>query len=82
MSYPTSRGMNNSLSEGSTDGKYKKVNPDRDGVVDPVTAENRLDLSDQRFGVREKRVKVTPDGLLHVTPNYVDNPTIQGVDAY
>jgi hypothetical protein len=82
MAFPESRGMNNALSEGATDGKYKKVNPNRDGVVDPGTAENRLDLSDQWFGVREKRVKVAPDGLLHVTPNYVDNPTVQGVDAY
>jgi hypothetical protein len=82
MSYPVSRGMNNSLSEGSTDGKYKKVNPNRDGYVDPVTAENRLDLDDNWYGIREKRIKVTPDGLLHATPNYVDNPAIQGVDAY
>jgi hypothetical protein len=82
MAFPQSRSMNGSLSEGATDGKYKKINPNRDGTVDPATAENRLDLSDQWYGLREKRVKVAPDGLLHATPNYVDNPEIQGVDAY
>jgi hypothetical protein len=82
MSYPMTRGMNNSLSEGSTDGKYKKVNPNRDGQVDPATAENRLDLSDQWFGIHEKRVKVTPDGLLHATPNYVANPLVPGSDSF
>ena len=82
MGYPAARSMNNSLSEGSTDGKYKKVNPNRDGSVDPATAENRMDLHNQWFGVTEKRVKVTPDGLLHATPNYVPNQVIQGSDAF
>lgn len=82
MGYPLTRSMNGALSEGSTDGKYKKINPNRDGVVDPATTENRLDLNDQWYGVREKRVKVAPDGLLHATPNYVSNPEVQGVDAY
>lgn len=80
--YPVSRGMNNALSEGSTDGKYKKVVTDRDGVVDPGTYENRADLNDQWYGVHEKRVKVAPDGLLHATPRYTDNPVVTGVDEY
>lgn len=82
MAFPQSRSMNGSLSEGSTDGKYKKVNPNRDGVVDPLTAESRLELDDNWYGVREKRVKLSPDGLVHVTPNYVENPALQGIDAY
>jgi hypothetical protein len=82
MSYPQSRGLNNALSEGSTDGKYKKIVANRDGVIDPATYENRADLNDNWYGVREKKVKVTPDGLLHATPNYVPNTVIPSVDAY
>lgn len=82
MSYPPTRGMNNALSEGSTDGKYKKITANRDGVVDPTTAENKADLSDSWYGVHEKRVKVTPDGLLHATPNFVPNTAVPGTDAY
>lgn len=82
MSYPTPRGMNNSLSEGSTDGKYKKIVTDRDGVIDAATYENRADLNDQWYGLHEKQVKVTPDGLLHATPRYVPNPVVPGSDSY
>lgn len=82
MAFPPSRGMNNALSEGSTDGKYKKIVANRDGAVDPATYENRADLSDQWFGIHEKQVKVTPDGLLHATPNYTGNPLVPGSDSY
>lgn len=82
MGYPQTRSMNGSLSEGMTDGKYKKIVTDRDGVIDPATYENRADLDDQWFGIHEKKVKVAPDGLLHVTPDYVANPPVQGIDAY
>lgn len=82
MAFPESRGLNTSLSEGATDGKYKKVNPNRGGIVEAATYENRQDLNDQWYGVHEKQVKVAPDGLLHKTPMYVDNPRIEGVDVY
>jgi hypothetical protein len=73
--------MNNSLSEGSTDGKYKKIVANRDGEIDPATYENRADLSHQWYGLVEKKIKVTPDGLLHATPRYVPNAPITSVDA-
>lgn len=82
MGYPVSRGMNDALSEGSTDGKYKKIVANRDGVVDPATYENRVDLNNNWFGLTEKKVKVTPDGLLHATPRYVPNQEIEGTDVY
>lgn len=81
MAFPPSRGMNNALSEGSTDGKYKKIVQNRDGFVDPATAENRADLNDNWFGIHEKQVKVAPDGLLHATPNYVNNPVVAFTDT-
>lgn len=82
MGYPQSRSMNDALSEGSTDGKYKKIVQNRDGQVDSATYENRADLNNQWFGLTEKKVKVTPDGLLHATPRYVPNPIIEGSDSY
>ena len=78
MSYPASRGVNNNFSEGSTDGKYKKVVRNRGGVVDPATQEARADLDDVWFGIHEKQVKVTPDGLLHGTPEFVPNKPPNG----
>ena len=82
MGFPPSRGMNNALSEGSTDGKYKKVVNNRDGVIDPATLENRLDMDDNWYGIHEKKVKVTPDGLLHATPRYVPTRDVKGTDSY
>jgi len=72
MSYPASRGMNNNFSEGSTDGKYKKVINNRGGVTDNAGESNLADLADSFYGTGpEKQVKVTPDGLLHATPEFV-----------
>ncbi len=72
--YPQARSMNNALSEGSTDGKYKKIVRDRENA-EGTTWENRADLSDVWYGMHEQRVKATPDGLLHSTPNFVPNKT-------
>lgn len=82
MAFPPTRGMNASLSEGSTDGKYKKIVQDRGGVVEDATYENRADLNDQWYGMHEKQVKVAPDGLLYATPQHVDNPVVSGTDVY
>ena len=81
MAYPPSRGMTNALSEGSTDGKYKKIVQNRD-LAEPATYENRADLNDQWYGIHEKKVKVAPDGLLHATPNFTGNPLVPGSDSY
>jgi len=74
MVYPVSRSLNASLSEGSSDGCYKKVVNDRGGVVEPLTYETRADLNDNWYGIHEKQVKRAPDGLLHATPNFVVTP--------
>ncbi len=76
MGYPqTLRSQNGEMSEGSSDGKYKKVVRDRGGIVEPATYESRTDLHDYYFGIHEKKIKVAPDGLLHSTPDFVANPT-------
>lgn len=76
MSYPNDgRSMNAELSEGSTDGKYKKIATNqRGGIVEPTTYENRRHLNDYYWGLHEVNPKVAPDGLLHSTPDFVANP--------
>lgn len=81
MGYAPRRSMNANLSEGATDGKYKKVSPDRGGFIDTATYENRTDLNDNWFGIHEKKVKVAPDGLLHATPEYTQTPNVTTVDT-
>jgi hypothetical protein len=66
--------MNAELSEGSTDGKYKKVRPDTSNLNQDSTYQTRADLDDRYYGIHEKQVKVAPDGLLHATPAYVATP--------
>lgn len=47
MSVNSSRSMNNSLNEGATDGKYRKVRPDTEvvpGLGDEQTLANRQSL--------------------------------------
>lgn len=73
--------MNAEISEGMTDGKYKKVTPNRGGVVERGTYEERADLDDWFYGIHEKQVKVTPDGLLHATPDYIATAAVNLAQA-
>lgn len=70
-----SRSMNASMHEGATDGKYKKIVQDRDGVVHPETYADRRQLDDLWYGIHEAATKVLPDGTVTTTPNYVVSPT-------
>lgn len=70
MAYPQTRSMNGDLSEGLTDGKYKKVVNNR-AEAEPTTQVARHDLNDRYFGIHEAPVKTFPDGLRHPTPGYV-----------
>lgn len=81
MAYPNSRSMNAELSEGMTDGKYKKVRPDTSVIVNDGTYTERADLDDRYYGIHEKQVKVAPDGLLHATPDYVRTPAVNIVQS-
>ena len=74
--YP-SRSANAELSEGMTDGKYKKVVTDRGGVVEHTTHLERQDLHDTWYGIHEKYDKVLPDALPQATPNFVSTPPAQ-----
>jgi len=73
MAYAQSRSMNADLGEGMTDGKYKKVNPNR-GNAEPTTYQARKHLIDRNFGIHEAPTKVHADGLEHATPGYVPTP--------
>ena len=73
--------MNADLSEGMTDGLYKKIARDRGGIVGQGTIEARDALSDVWYGIHEKKTKVAPDGLMHQTPDWVPNSTKADTDA-
>jgi hypothetical protein len=66
--------MNDELSEGMTDGSYKKVVQNRGGLVDPGTYEARKDLHDRWYGIHEQSNKILPDTLNTRTPNFVSTP--------
>ena len=76
MAYAPRRSMNAALSEGATDGKYKKVTQSRGGFVDVATENSRRDLDDVWFGIHEKQVKMAPDNLLHATPEFIQNAVV------
>ena len=72
MAENTSRSQNRDLSEGMTDGKYKKIaTRERGGVVEAATALSRKHLGGgtagawaDYYGMVEAPVKVRPDGKL------------------
>lgn len=75
MAYAPHRSMNADLSEGMTDGKYKKVVTDRGGFVEPTTYEDRKDLFPFLYGgIYEETNKVRPDAKIVSTPNTVATP--------
>jgi hypothetical protein len=77
MAFAPDRSMNAELSEGMTDGKYKKVIRDRGAFVEASTQLNRTDLSDAYYGIHEERTKTLPDGLVHQTPNFVPTASVE-----
>lgn len=76
MAYARPRSMNADLNEGATDGRYKKIVADRGGVPESGTYEMRSSLNDTWYGIHETKVKMAPDGLAHITPDYVVSPGV------
>ena len=65
MVYPASRSMNHDLEEGMSDGKYKKIAPNRGGITEKELAyAEREDLYDMHYGVHETPAKRLPDTTL------------------
>jgi hypothetical protein len=65
MAYPALRSMNKDLEEGMSDGKYKKICPNRGGDVEKeLLYSGRVDLSDTYFGIHEITAKSLPDGTV------------------
>ncbi len=75
--YPKSRSVIHELNQGMVDGKYRQVNKDRGGDIDPATYAARKDLNDVWFGIHEVPVKETPDGLPVITPTFTPTPPSQ-----
>lgn len=65
MAERIARSMNAELLEGSVDGKYKRIAPDRTNIEYPSKEDIRTARSDNGFdwpfGVTECRHKITPD---------------------
>lgn len=57
---------------GATDGAYKKAAPNRGGVVEPLTAEYRKQMSGVWHGFNELSTKMLPDGRSGHPPYYQD----------
>lgn len=57
--------MNADLAVGMGDGKFKRVAPNRGGVVEDTTAQDRLQMSDQWYGIHEAAIQHLPDGTTH-----------------
>jgi len=86
MAYPPLRSMNASLSEGATDGRYKKIRPDTecaitDDKVPNLTYDTREDLSLPYYGIGMKRDMVVPAGPQSITtPDFYRNKLQDKVD--
>lgn len=74
MAYGSTRSMSAELSEGMTDGKYKKVVNNRGGVVEGTTQKERHDLKDTYYGIHEVQIKDRPDAVTVTTPNFAHTP--------
>ena len=72
MGYYAELSCNDNLSEGMTDGKYKKVVANRRSVEPGMDwFHNRECLNDIYYGIHETNPKVAPDGTIVSTPDYV-----------
>lgn len=69
MAYPTQRSLSGELSEGVTDGTWKKAVRERGGMVEPTTYTVREDLAPVWYGITEARQKTDPFGRSVRTPN-------------
>lgn len=79
MAYALNRSMNADLQEGMTDGKYKKVIPNRGGITQKALAYAvREDLNDIFYGIHEAPVKRLPDVTVdRSSENYVPTKPAQ-----
>lgn len=76
MAYPELRGMNDSLLEGTLDGRVKKIRPDsaNSGPDGRLLAEMRKNLSLPYYGVLEPRDAVSPGKLsADQRPDFIPN---------
>lgn len=82
MAVNQSRSMNAELHEGATDGVFKKVAPDRGGVVEHTFVQGKRDLSPYYYGsVIEAESKSIGDGTVRSTPGRIDMPNACGPAA-
>lgn len=80
MAYPQTRSMSTDLHAGMTDGKYKKIGPNRGGFREDTTYRNRMDMSDIWYGIHEASEVELPDGRPMAMPYHVENPLARACD--
>lgn len=80
MAYARPRSMNNDLEMGMADGKYKRICPNRGGVVESeLTYACREDLYDVWYGIHEDDEKHLPDGTVNRHDKVANAPAQIGV---
>lgn len=66
MAVNESRSMNNDLKEGSNDGKFKNLTPDRGGEVEGAEPMKRAQTLQPQYGIVERTpLANTPEAYLH-----------------
>jgi hypothetical protein len=73
MAYPQTRSMNTDLHAGMTDGKYKKIEPNRGGFCEETSHDDRNDMSDIWYGFHEADTVELPDGRRMAMPYHSPN---------
>lgn len=74
MAHPPLRSCNDELNQGSIDGTYQQVSPNRGGVIEPTTWNTRRDLYPTWYGINEVVSKEMPDGV-----GPVNTPTARAI---
>jgi hypothetical protein len=69
--------MNADLHIGATEGSFKKVIRDRGGFVEGTTYEARKPLNDTWYGIHEVAPKMSGDGVVLPTRDFVETPLAQ-----
>lgn len=74
MTYGPTRSMNADLHIGATEGSFKKVIRDRGGFPEGTTYEARRPLDDTWYGIHEVQEKMSGDGVVLPTRDFVPTP--------
>lgn len=75
MSYAPERSRNGALTDGMTDGTYKKLVRDRGGFVETTTEESRFTLNHDTIAYQQTSPRFQPDGTTRYSTGDVEYPS-------